>query len=68
MTGSAASARACARTVSSSSANGTASLIRPTSAASAPDSGLPVSAYSFAFVRPSRYSHMPLRYAPHMRE
>ena len=46
--GSAASSSASSRTRASSPSNGTASLISPTSAASGPDSGRPVSAYSFA--------------------
>ena len=52
--GTLASRSAVARTRPRARANGTASLISPISAASLPDSGLPVSAYSFARVRPSR--------------
>ncbi len=49
-----ASPSARSRTWDSSSSNGTAALIRPASTASMPDSGLPVSAYSFARVSPRR--------------
>ncbi len=52
---------ACSATAASSSSNGTAALINSTSAASRPDSGLPVSACSLALVSPSRHSHMPDR-------
>ena len=54
LSGSEASRRASSATVASSSSNGTARLISPASAACAPDSGRPVSAYSFARVRPRR--------------
>ena len=52
---------AASPTSASSRSNGTALLIRPTAAASAPDSGLPVSACSFARVSPSLYIHIPVR-------
>jgi hypothetical protein len=45
---------AVSSTVCSSRSNGTAMLISPASAASAPDSGWPVSACHFTRVRPSR--------------
>ncbi len=49
------------RTSASSTSNGTERLMSPTSAASLPENGLPVSAYSFAFVSPRRYSQNPER-------
>ena len=66
-TGILASLAATSLTLASRFSKGTDSLMSSTAAASFPVNGSPVRECHFTFARLRRYSHMPVRYVPHIR-